>query len=76
MGIGYVGLPLSLSFARKYKVIAYDSNIKRISELQKSKDINKEFTKKFYKNKKIFLLQIKKRFSRLFNLYSYSSNSN
>ena len=53
LGIGYVGLPLSLSFARKYKVIAYDSNIKRISELQKSKDINKEFTKKnFIKIKK------------------------
>tara|TARA_B100001057_G_C22868005_1_gene957470 strand:+ start:2710 stop:4008 length:1299 start_codon:yes stop_codon:yes gene_type:complete len=46
LGIGYVGLPLSLSFARKYKVIAYDSNTKRINELQKSIDTNNEFIKK------------------------------
>ena len=53
LGLGYVGLPLSLSFARKYTVIAYDSNIKRINELQKSIDTNNEFTKKnFEKIKK------------------------
>ena len=33
LGIGYVGLPLCLSFARKYKVVAFDSNIKRINQL-------------------------------------------
>ena len=41
LGIGYVGLPLSLSFAKKYKVIAYDPNIKRINELKNSNDTNK-----------------------------------
>ena len=62
LGIGYVGLPLSLSFAKKYKVIAYDSNIKRINELQKSNDTNKEFTKKnFIKIKKNIYFTNKKK---------------
>ena len=49
LGIGYVGLPLCLSFARKYKVVAFDSNIKRINQLQKSHDINSEFSKNDFK---------------------------
>ena len=47
VGIGYVGLPLSLAFSEKnFKVIGFDSSLKRIKELNRSKDINGEFSKK------------------------------
>ena len=46
IGLGYVGLPLSLAFSQKgLKLIGYDSSLKRINELKKSKDINGEFSK-------------------------------
>ena len=34
IGLGYVGLPLALEFAKKKKVIGYDLNKKRIKELK------------------------------------------
>ena len=40
IGIGYVGLPLSICLAKKNKVIAFDSSAERISQLQKGIDIN------------------------------------
>ena len=33
IGLGYVGLPLAVAFAEKYKVIGFDINQKRIKEL-------------------------------------------
>ena len=33
IGLGYVGLPLAVAFAKKYKVIGFDINHKRIEEL-------------------------------------------
>ncbi|MGB2848383.1 MAG: nucleotide sugar dehydrogenase, partial [Saprospiraceae bacterium] len=31
IGLGYVGLPLALEFAKKYKVLGFDINADRIS---------------------------------------------
>ena len=46
IGLGYVGLPLSLAFAKKkIKVVGYDSSLKRVKELNNSNDINGEFSK-------------------------------
>lgn len=46
VGLGYVGLPLSLAFSeKKIRVIGYDSSLKRIKELNDSNDINGEFSK-------------------------------
>ena len=46
IGLGYVGLPLSLAFSQKgFNVIGYDSSLKRINELKKLEDINGEFSK-------------------------------
>ena len=46
VGLGYVGLPLSLAFSKKkIKVIGYDTSLKRIKELNQSRDINGEFSK-------------------------------
>ena len=38
IGLGYVGLPLAIEFGKKYKVLGYDINQKRIEELQKGFD--------------------------------------
>lgn len=43
IGLGYVGLPVAVSFARHYPVIGYDISESRIRELQAGYDRNGEF---------------------------------
>jgi UDP-N-acetyl-D-galactosamine dehydrogenase len=54
IGLGYVGLPLAVEFSKKYKVIGFDINHKRIEELKKGIDktleINEEKLKEAIKN--------------------------
>lgn len=38
IGLGYVGLPLSVEFGRRRRVIGFDINSKRVSELQSGQD--------------------------------------
>lgn len=38
IGLGYVGLPLAVEFAKKYRVVGFDINKDRISELKKAND--------------------------------------
>ena len=38
IGLGYVGLPLAVSFGKKYQTLGFDINHKRIEELQAGKD--------------------------------------
>ena len=38
IGLGYVGLPLAIEFSKKYNVLGYDINQKRVEELQKGFD--------------------------------------
>lgn len=40
IGLGYVGLPLALAFSEYYKVLGYDVNENRISELNRRIDSN------------------------------------
>jgi len=40
IGLGYVGLPLAIAFSKHFKVIGFDVNSKRISELNNSIDSN------------------------------------
>ena len=42
IGLGYVGLPLAVAFAEKYKVIGFDINSKRVSELNSGNDATLE----------------------------------
>lgn len=42
IGLGYVGLPLAVEFAKKYPVIGFDINDERINELKNAVDITKE----------------------------------
>lgn len=38
IGLGYVGLPLAIEFAKKFPVLGFDINIDRISELSRGED--------------------------------------
>lgn len=38
IGLGYVGLPLAVEFAKKYRVIGFDINKKRVAELNSGVD--------------------------------------
>lgn len=42
IGLGYVGLPLAIEFGKKYDVLGFDINEKRIDELRKGEDHTKE----------------------------------
>ena len=48
IGLGYVGLPLAVSFSKKYNVIGYDLDKKRITNLKKGIDETSEVSKKLY----------------------------
>ncbi len=38
IGLGYVGLPLAVEFAKKYQVVGFDINQARVDELKQNKD--------------------------------------
>ena len=44
IGLGYVGLPLAALFAKKYHVVGFDINKKRVDEINLGKDITLELT--------------------------------
>jgi UDP-N-acetyl-D-galactosamine dehydrogenase len=44
IGLGYVGLPLAALFARKFKVIGFDINAQRITELEAGHDRTRELS--------------------------------
>jgi UDP-N-acetyl-D-galactosamine dehydrogenase len=45
IGLGYVGLPLAVAFAKKYKVIGFDINQQRVSQLRSNFDMTLEVEK-------------------------------
>jgi len=42
IGLGYVGLPLAIEFAKKYEVLGYDINETRVEELRQGHDHTRE----------------------------------
>jgi len=44
VGLGYVGLPLAVAFAREFDVLGFDRNAERIAELRKGRDGTGEVT--------------------------------
>ena len=56
IGLGYVGLPLAIAFAKKFQVIGYDNNPFRIKELAKSHDRTFEVTNDLLNSVKKILL--------------------
>jgi UDP-N-acetyl-D-galactosamine dehydrogenase len=53
IGLGYVGLPIALEFAKKISVIGFDINKKRVDAIKKGVDPNKEIDGDAFKNKDI-----------------------
>jgi UDP-N-acetyl-D-galactosamine dehydrogenase len=49
IGLGYVGLPIALAFAKKVKVIGFDINEKRVNMMKKGIDPSNELTKADFK---------------------------
>ncbi len=50
IGLGYVGLPIALAFAKKVQVIGFDVDEERIKMLQKNIDPSKELEAKDFEN--------------------------
>jgi len=50
IGLGYVGLPLALEFAKNRKVIGFDLKKKRIKELSSGIDKNLDSSKEELEN--------------------------
>jgi len=50
IGLGYVGLPIALAFARKIKVIGFDINAERIKLMKKKIDPSEELEKEEFDN--------------------------
>ena len=53
IGLGYVGLPIALEFARKISVIGFDINAKRIAMMRQAIDPSKEVDAAEFKNRDI-----------------------
>lgn len=54
VGLGYVGLPIALEFAKSFKVIGYDINQSRINLMKEGVDPSGELAKSDFDNKDIF----------------------
>ncbi len=52
IGLGYVGLPIFLRLKNKFNSVGFDINTKRINQLKKFKDQNKEYNSNDLKFKK------------------------
>ena len=50
IGLGYVGLPIALAFAKKVSVIAFDVNAERIEMMQQGIDPSHQLNKKDFDN--------------------------
>lgn len=53
IGLGYVGLPIALEFAKKISVIGFDINVKRIEMMRNAQDPSKEVDAKEFEGRDI-----------------------
>jgi UDP-N-acetyl-D-glucosamine/UDP-N-acetyl-D-galactosamine dehydrogenase len=53
IGLGYVGLPLALEFAKKISVIGFDINTRRVEMMRNAVDPSKEVSAEEFKNRDI-----------------------
>ena len=61
IGLGYVGLPITLNLAKSFVTYGFDKNRKRIENLKNKIDVNREFEPKKFDNIKKLFLQIKQK---------------
>ncbi len=55
IGLGYVGLPIALAFARKLSVIGFDINEERLDLMRKGVDPSKELDTQAFEDTDILL---------------------
>ena len=53
IGLGYVGLPLALEFAKKFRVIGFDINAERVAMMKNGIDPSKELDSEAFEGKDI-----------------------
>ena len=53
IGLGYVGLPIALEFAKKIEVIGFDINQERVDMMRKGQDPSRELAAAAFENKRI-----------------------
>ncbi len=53
VGLGYVGLPIALEFAKKYDVVGFDINQERVEMMRQGKDPSKELSASDFQDVKI-----------------------
>jgi len=53
IGLGYVGLPIALEFAKDFEVIGFDINEERVEMMKNGKDPSKELEDSAFENKNI-----------------------
>ena len=53
IGLGYVGLPIALEFARKIPVIGFDINAKRVDLMKQGIDPSNELEAEDFKDRNI-----------------------
>jgi len=55
IGLGYVGLPIALEFAKKIKVVGFDIKPERVELMRKGIDPSNELTSEAFKDTDILL---------------------
>ncbi|HEY0297870.1 MAG TPA: nucleotide sugar dehydrogenase, partial [Arachidicoccus sp.] len=53
IGLGYVGLPIALAFAKKISVVGFDINAERVALMKKNIDPSNELSTKDFENSDI-----------------------
>ncbi|MEY5001344.1 MAG: hypothetical protein RLZZ211_1380 [Bacteroidota bacterium] len=53
IGLGYVGLPIALEFAKRVNVIGFDINASRIGQMQRGEDPSRELSSADFENRSI-----------------------
>ncbi|MEZ4902398.1 MAG: hypothetical protein R2822_11900 [Spirosomataceae bacterium] len=53
VGLGYVGLPIALEFAKYFRVIGFDINAERVAMMQQGKDPSQELEPTIFTEKDI-----------------------
>ena len=55
LGLGYVGLPLALSFSEKYHTIGFDINSQRVNSLKQGEDNNSDISSDYILKSNLFI---------------------
>ncbi|GAB3640777.1 nucleotide sugar dehydrogenase [Spirosoma arcticum] len=50
LGLGYVGLPIALEFAKQYRVIGYDVSVGRVAQMQQGEDPSRQMPSDAFTN--------------------------